>query len=129
MSWALEDHQCDINVTGTLVNDPIRGESLEVVFALREVRLMHSILLLLTIRDMYRLRLFPVRRQKHGMLRKPVHPSLQLLDVRRQFIEAIVHQSGLHRLGKLRPLLRPLLQPLSRPHPPILQIKARALYS
>lgn len=39
MSWALNDPACAITVTGTLFHDPVRGESLEVVLALRSVSL------------------------------------------------------------------------------------------
>ncbi|THG95591.1 hypothetical protein EW026_g6095 [Hermanssonia centrifuga] len=36
MSWTLADPECDIAVTGTVVNDPVRGEAFETVFAFRE---------------------------------------------------------------------------------------------
>ncbi len=39
MSWTLADPECDIAVTGTVVNDPVRGEAFETVFAFREVSL------------------------------------------------------------------------------------------
>ena len=38
MSWALSDPDCKITVNGTIMDVPSRGEMLEVVFALREVR-------------------------------------------------------------------------------------------
>ena len=39
MSVALNDPEIDVNVTGTINNDGIQEERLEVIFALREVRL------------------------------------------------------------------------------------------
>lgn len=38
MSLALDDPECDVSVTGTINNDGIQEEKLEVILALREVR-------------------------------------------------------------------------------------------
>ena len=40
MSWAWNDSECKVMVNGTVTDDPSRGEMLEVVFAMREVRSM-----------------------------------------------------------------------------------------
>lgn len=41
MSMAMNDPECDMSVTGTVNNDGIQEERLEVIFALREVRAYH----------------------------------------------------------------------------------------
>lgn len=43
VSVALDDPECDVSVTGTISNDGIQEEKLEVIFALREVCLGRSL--------------------------------------------------------------------------------------
>lgn len=43
MSVALDDPECDVLVTGTISNDGVQEEKLEVIFALREVCLRRSL--------------------------------------------------------------------------------------